>query len=185
MLVNKNPIAPFQDTSSKAPVLPVLMPLFSNTSPVRSILQGRGFANGCTILGWVIATFALSCLAENRSISIGNIRDRSLLQIQGTFCDLHLSNDRQKRDVFLSAYQSQFQSTALMNIDGRDTMLTSVRQVKTKRGSIATYRVGNLNVKVNYLRTSPEYEGASYNATITVARGNKAKILAVTGACGI
>jgi hypothetical protein len=145
--------------------------------PVRSI--------GCTILGSVVATFALSCLAENRSISIGSIRNPSLLQIRGTFCDLQLSSDRQKRDVFLSAYQSQFQSTALMNIDGRDTILTSVREVKTKRGSIATYRLGNLNVKVNYLRTSPENEGASYDATITVDRGNKAKILAVTGACGI
>jgi hypothetical protein len=146
-------------------------------SPVRSICNA--------ILFSVLTTYSLACLAENRSLSIGNIRDRSLIKIQGTFCDLHLSSDRQKRDIFLSAYQSQFQSTALMNIDGQDTMLTSVREVKTKRGAIATYRVGNLNVKVNYIRTSPENEGASYDATITVDRGNKSKILAVTGACGI
>ncbi len=140
---------------------------------------------GCMLLGAVIVTCARSCLAENRTISIGSIRNPNSLQIQGTFCNLYRSSDRQKRDVFLSAYQSQFQSTALMNIDGRDTRLTSVSEVKTKRGSIATYRGENLNIKVNYIRTSPEYEGASYDATITVSRGNKSKILTVTGACGI
>jgi hypothetical protein len=145
--------------------------------PVRSIC--------CTLFGAVIVSCTLSCLAETRTISIGKIRNPSLLKIQGTFCDLHLSSDRQKSDVFLSAYQSQFQSTALMNIDGRDTILTSVREVKTKRGSIATYRAGNLNVKVNYLRTSPENEGASYDATMKIVRGNKSQTIAVTGACGI
>jgi hypothetical protein len=149
----------------------------TSIDPVRAI--------GGTLLGSVIVTFALSCLAENKSISLGKIRNPNLLQIQGTFCDLHLSSDRQKRDVFLSAYQSQFQSTALMNIDGRDTMLKSLKEIKTKRGSIATYRAENLNVKVNYIRTSPENEGASYDATITVSRGNKSTTLAVTGACGI
>lgn len=154
-------------------------------SPVRSILRRRGFANVYTILVLGIATFTISALAETRTISIGKIRNPNLLKIQGTFCDLHLSSDRQKRDVFLSAYQSQFQSTALMNIDGRDTMLKSVREVKTKRGSIATYRAGNLNVKVNYIRTSPENEGASYDATMRIDRGNKSQTIAVTGACGI
>ncbi len=152
---------------------------------VRSILQWKSFANGGLILSLILATSARSCLAENRSLSIGNIRNPNSLQIQGTFCNLHRSSDRQKRDVFLSAYQSQFQSTALMNIDGRDKMFASVREVKTQRGSIATYRGENFNLQVNYIRTSPEYEGASYDATITVARGNKSKVLAVTGACGI
>ncbi|WP_310483350.1 hypothetical protein, partial [Chamaesiphon sp. VAR_48_metabat_403] len=109
------------------------MKIFFN--PVRS--------SGNTILCLLITSYSLSCLAENQSISIGSIRNSNLLKIQGTFCDLHLSSGRQKRDVFLSAYQSQFQSTALMNIDGRDLMLTSVREVQTKRGSIATYRTGN------------------------------------------
>jgi hypothetical protein len=140
---------------------------------------------GNTLLCSIIATFTLSALAENKSVSIGSIRNPGALKIQGTFCNLHLPKDRQKRDVFLSAYQSQFQSTAVMNIDGRDTTLKSLKEVKTKRGSIATYRGENLNVKVNYIRTSPENEGASYDATITVARGNKSKTLAVTGACGI
>jgi hypothetical protein len=142
-------------------------------------------AIGCTLLGLVSASFALSCLAEDRLVSIDKIRNPNSLKIQGTFCNLHLANDRQKRDVFLSAYQSQFQSTALMNINGRDTILKSVREVKTKRGSIATYRTKNLSVKVNYVRTSPEHEGASYDATITFSRGNIAQVSAVKGACGI
>jgi hypothetical protein len=143
------------------------------------------YSIGNLLLVGAVAISALPSLANDGSISIGNIRNPNSVQIQGTFCNLHLANDRQKRDVFLSAYQSQFQSKAVMNINGRDTLLTSVREVKTKRGSSATYRGENLNVRVNYIRTSPEHEGASYDATITVARGGKAKVLAVKGACGI
>ncbi len=150
------------------------MKIFFN--PVRSI--------GNTILYSLITTYSLSCLAENQSVSIGSIRNPSLLKPQAIFCNLHLFNDLQKRNVFMSAYHSQFKSTALMNIDGRDLMLTSVRKVTTKRGSIATYRAENLNVKVNYIQTSEINEGASYDATMTIARGNKSKVIAVTGACG-
>ncbi len=148
----------------------------------------------------IISTFLISIatnshligFAATNSLAVGSIRNPSLLKIQGTFCDLHLISDRQKRDIFLSAYQSQLQSKALMNIDGKDTILTSVHEVKNARGAIATYRAGNLNVKVNYIRTSPENEGASYDATISITSGrlvnerrNQTKILKVTGACGI
>jgi hypothetical protein len=156
-----------------------------SVNPVRSILQRRGFATANIFLCSLLITYSLSCLAEDRLVSIDKIRNPNSLKIQGTFCNLHLANDLQKRDVFLSAYQSQFKSTALMNINTRDTVLTSVREVKTKRGSIATYRTKNLNVRVNYTRTSPEHEGASYDATITLSRGNIAQVFAVTGACGI
>ncbi len=138
-----------------------------------------------TILISIASNLHVASIAAANSISVGTIRNPTSLKIQGTFCDLYLASDRQKRDIFLSAYQSQLESKALMNIDGKDILLTSVREVKNKRGAIVTYRASNLNVKVNYIRTSQEYEGASYDATISIGRGKQTKILQATGACGI
>ncbi len=113
------------------------------------VLSRSNLAIGSTILISIASNIHIVGLAKTNSISIGNIRNTSALKIQGTYCNLYLANDRQKRDVFLSASQSQLQSQALMNIEGKDTLLTSVLEVKNKRGAIATYRSGTLNVRVN------------------------------------
>ncbi len=152
----------------------------------------RGWSIAILLTGFDLTTLGIPCVANELSLVAkslppiaGKIRNPGLLKIQGTYCDLHLLKDPRKSDIFLSAYQSSLKSTALMNIDGKDTILTSIQEVKTKQGSIATYRSGNLNIRVTYIRTSPDYEGASYDATILVSRGNQRKIYRVKGACGI
>jgi hypothetical protein len=126
-------------------------------------------------------------IAKSIAPKIGIIKNSKLITIQGTFCDLQRLKDPHdsKHDVFLSAYQGRFKSKALMNIDGKDVVLSSIKEAKNQRGSVAFYQAGNLKVKVNYVRTSPEMEGASYHATIVVTRGKSQTTIKTQGACGI
>jgi hypothetical protein len=126
-------------------------------------------------------------VAKSLAPKIGIIKNTQLLNIRGTFCDLHRLTDKANtnRDVFLSVYEGNLKSKAIMNIDGQDIILSSVKETKNKRGSNVVYRAKNLLVKVNYTRTSPEMEGASYDATIIVTRGKNQTTLKTAGACGI
>lgn len=126
-------------------------------------------------------------LARSTPPKIGIVKNTNLIPIRGTYCDLQLVNDPSdfKYNVFLSAYYEQYQSKAVMNIDGKDVILTSIQETKNKRGFVTLYRGKNLQVKVNYLRTSPDIEGASYDATIIVTRDRRQTTLKTKGACGI
>jgi hypothetical protein len=138
---------------------------------------------GCLILP--LATFAKQPLLPR----IGSIQNTEKTQDAG--CQFH-TKGRTKGFVFWSGGES-----ALMNIDGKDTVLKLVSEIPSaqlvdnKRGrSTVIYKSGKMIVRIDRVATKvcsgqePDCTGTDYDAKIMVSSGRRQEVISVTGYCG-
>lgn len=104
----------------------------------------------------------------------------------GCGCSLQSPADHRKRSSRQVFVSGTLYEGGLMNIDGRDTKLKFVSEKRNKKGDTVstTYSANGIRVRVDYVLAETGYEYALYNATITVSRGGRNKIVRVKGYCG-
>jgi len=125
-------------------------------------------------------------------IAVGIVKDVREFHQGG--CELLRTTDKyaSERYVFLS----NFEGSAVMNLNGRDTKLMLIRETKAKGDlkerdrSSAWYRAGAVEVRVDYTVSGfcpPDHESCEviyYNATVVVSRQGVQKTVLAHGLCG-
>ena len=126
------------------------------------------------------------------AIKIGIVQDRTGFENGG--CELLRPSDTYSSERYI--FLSDFESHAIVNIGGRDTMLALVRSnepnKEARKGDRWTswYRGDRIQVRVDYVVSSlcpPDDESCEvvyYRATIVVTRGATTRTVAAYGLCG-
>ena len=156
-----------------------------------------------------IESVFLAALTVSRLLSFGIAQEKRLTEcgrcllkvgviakgdsFDGAGCSLWMPSDAKKRRaVFLS----DFDGSAVINIDGKDIELKLINRREPKGGpkkgdrSTWNYAAKNVSARVDYVVTrvcDPNDEACEvtwYDATIAVASGKRKRVVKVTGICG-
>ena len=131
--------------------------------------------------------------AQNQKLTVGNLKGNDYL---GCGCAFQTLAEAKKPRSQKIVFWSEFEKKAVLNINGKDTTFTLVKEgkrpAKEKIGSrfYEEYTANGITIRLDYLTTrvclkgEEECEATSYDVTITAAKGNLKTIVKTKGACG-
>lgn len=131
--------------------------------------------------------------AQNQKLTVGNLKGTNYL---GCGCAFQTLAEAKKPRSQKIVFWSEFEKKAVLNINGKDTTFTLVKEgkrpAKEKIGSrfYEEYTANGITIRLDYLTTrvclkgEEECEATSYDVTITAAKGNLKTIVKTKGACG-
>ena len=127
-------------------------------------------------------------------LEIADIRDPSVVDGCGCYFQLPAERKKKRSDkyVFMEGLDGE---GAWMNIDGKDMKLSLIGSTKGLVGGVGTrshtrYRANGIAVRVDFVVTrvcgpdDENCESTDYDATFTVTKGGRKRIVKAKGVCG-